>query len=114
MRSERGQLTKQAITLAAAFAHADDPSTADCNACPADASERREPILISSRSDDFAVEFGGRVEVVIVCGEPRFRERASLCLRQHAQRAAGLQTQLADAANHREHALERFALGDVT
>ena len=113
MRIERRQLPQQPVSRRAVFAHADDAAAAYGNPGPAHARQRIQTVLISARGDDAAVEFGRRVEIVVVSAQAGFGQRVGLVLRQHAERAARFHAQRADAAHHFEHAIEPPVFGHV-
>ncbi len=74
---------------------------------------RTRSIFICASADDLAVKFGRSIEVVIVGRQASLGQRVGLRLRQHAQRAASLHAQSANAANHFKHAFERLAFGNI-
>ncbi|ABA47844.1 hypothetical protein BURPS1710b_0571 [Burkholderia pseudomallei 1710b] len=94
------ELRDQARALAARFAHPDDPAAAYVDARVAHALERVEAILVRARRDDLPIEFGRRVEVVVVIVEARLRQRLRLVFLEHAERHARLEAHVLHAADH--------------
>src|SRR5262249_29016195 len=63
--------------------------------------------------DDRAVELRRSVEVMVVGGQPRQGQGFGLLISQHAERAACLHPQSADAAHHLKHTVELLTLWSV-
>ena len=72
--------------------------------------ERIQPVLVAARGDDLAVELSRGVEIVVVGGEPGFRQAIGLSLIEHAEGDASLHVERAHAAHHVEHAVEGIAV----
>ena len=70
VRIEIGELRDQARACKAGFAHANDAAATDVHSGVADAIQRVEAILVVAGGNDFAVELGRRIEIVIVVVEP--------------------------------------------
>src|SRR6266702_1327299 len=104
-----------ADTILARLAHADDAAAAHVDAGISHMPERVEPLLVSARRDDLAVELRRGVEVVIVVVEAGRFEPRRLLARKHAKRGAGLEPKCVDALDHGadlvEIALLRLAPG---
>src|SRR5579875_311238 len=113
MGIERSQLPQQPIAGRAVFAHPDDAAATDRDSGGAHTPERIQALLVSARMNDLAVKFGRRIEVVVVSREARFGQRFGLWRGEHAERAAGFESQGAHAAHHLQHTLERLAGGHI-
>src|SRR5207248_332750 len=106
MRILRGQLAEQLESVGELLAHADDPAAADGDSRIADDGERVETVRVRPGGDDLAVELWRGVEVVVVRGQPRCGERLCLSFVEHAERAAGLESEGANTAHHLEYPFE--------
>src|SRR5678815_875669 len=106
MRILNRELMQQTTAFMASLTHADDSAAAHRNPGCTDARQSFESILVGSRRDDVAVEFGRCVEVVVVSRESSFCEKVCLFLREHAQGTAGFHSQSPDASNHFQDLIE--------
>src|SRR5690606_23148423 len=73
-----------------------------------------EAIVVAAGRDDRTVVFARGVEVVVVSVEAGFLQPPRLILGEHAERAAGLETEIFDPAYHVEHAVELAAVAHLT
>ena len=82
------------------FTHAENAATADFHAGLPDVFERVEPIGKFAGRDDLRVITLRGIDIVIVVVEPRRAETVRLLAVQHAQRHAGLETELFHRTDH--------------
>ncbi len=108
------ELVQQADAVLFRFAHAENSAAADGDSRFAHVRDGSQAVFVDARGDDFSVELGRRIEIVIVGGEPRFLQALGLRFVEHAERATDFHIQSRDAAHHFEHAVEFFALGDLS
>ena len=81
MRPLCGQLFEQTAAGFAILTHADDSAATDRDSGAAHAGERLEPVFVGSRGNDASVEFGRRVEIVVVGREAGLGKQVGLFLR---------------------------------
>src|SRR5207247_6154449 len=86
---ERGD---EARALRARLAHAHDSPAAHLDSGTAHPRQRTEPVAVSARGDDLAVELRGRIEVVVVIVETRRLELLRLAFAQEDERRASLES----------------------
>ena len=95
------------------FAHSYDAAAAHLQSGRADGPQGCEPVLIGPRRHDVWIEFGTRVEIVIIGRQPRLLQPLCLVCGQHAERHASLHPERANAAHHIEHRVERLSVAHI-
>ena len=107
MGLEAGQSAEHRAAIRDRLAHPDDAAAAQADPLRLHARQGLEPLRVGPGRDDLAVELLGRVEVVVVRGQPRLGELARLLVGEHPQGRARLEPQRAHPAHHLEHIVER-------
>src|SRR5256885_12272049 len=110
MRVLRGELAQEIAPVVDRLAHSDDAPGADRDSRLAYGAQRPQALVVGAGGDDRAVRLAAGIQVVVVGGATRLLEPARLVRREHAERAAGLEPELANAADHVEDAVELGAV----
>src|SRR6476469_4774424 len=85
LRAEVGKLRDQAGPRTAGFTHAHNTAAAHIYSGVTDFLQRFQTVLISARSDKFAIKLGRCIEVMVVIIKPGLPQLLSLTRLQHPQ-----------------------------
>ena len=113
MRFHRGQHLQHRSPVSQGFAHSDDAATAEGHACFANAFKGFQALLVRPGRDDPVVVLRAGVEVVVVGGEPCFRQSLGLLIGEHARGDAGFHAHASHPTHHLEHGLEGRAIANL-
>ena len=106
--------SQQADAILIRFAHAEDSSAANRDAGLAHVRDGPQTVVVDSGGDDFSVEFGRRIEIVVVgaSGPASFSRTACDSVSMPSVQQTSM-SQRRNAAHHFQHTVELFALGDL-
>ena len=113
MGIEMRKLFEQAHAVFVGFAHSQNSAAADRDAGLAHMGDRSQAVFVNPCRDDFSVELGRGIEIVVIRAQACFLKPLSLRFRQHTQRAAYFHVQRRHAAHHFEHAVEFLSIGNL-
>ena len=113
MRIEPRQYLQHGRAVPDAFAHPYNTAAAHLKPSGANGSQSREPVLVGAGRHDIWVEFGARIEIVVIGRQPRLLQPFRLALVQHTQRNTGFHPKCPNTTHHIEHRVESCAIADV-
>ena len=108
------ELLEQADAVFLGLAQAEDSTAADSDASLTHVRDGFQAVFVNSGSDDFAVELGRGIEIVVVGAEAGLFQALGLGFGKHAKCAADFQIERGDAADHFQYAVEILAVIDLT
>src|SRR6185436_2611496 len=105
------ELRDESRARAPRLPHTDDAAAADMEAGVSHTIERIQPVVLGAGRNDFAVELGRSIYIVVVVVEAGGLELLGLAFPEQTQRRATLEPFRAHRLHHFDHLLELALLG---